>query len=108
MAPWDNRRCAHCGTFFPAGAAFCGHCGARNEQGATALDVVATIVLILLCLIVAAAGACFLVFAPFTGVGLPIGLGLLWGAFLIGRAAVRVATKRTAMREESAHGGAGP
>ena len=58
------------------------------------LGVLGALILAAVCLVVAGAGACFLVFTPFTGpLGVVIGLALLWLAFTVGRTAWAVATK---------------
>ena len=58
------------------------------------LSVLGALILAAVCLIVAGAGACFLVFTPWTGpVGLVIGFALLWLAFTVGKTAWGVATK---------------
>lgn len=96
MPPSPDRRCGQCGAAVPAGQTFCIRCGARSERGTTVLGVLGALILAAVCLIVAVAGACFLVFTPMTGlIGLVIGGALLWLAFTVGKTAWGVATRNS-------------
>ena len=96
MPPSPDRRCTRCGATVPEGRTFCIRCGTCSQQGVTVLGVLAALILAAVCLIVAAAGTCFLVFTPATGLlGFVIGVALLWLAFTVGKSAWGVATRNS-------------